>query len=169
MKSLAPAGRISNAGGSRVLNQRRGTIGARVRRPLGTRRPGAALPSPQGTLHIVVHRHSSRPTGRPGSIAHFDRPWSPDRRRPTPTLRGMLLLAALLHVAVGELTGWTGSTFPDVRGPSVDQCGEHIPRDTGYLPYVCDPDKVLNRSESKYSMRSARICREPSDYCSCAH
>uniref|UniRef100_A0A914UJV9 Uncharacterized protein n=1 Tax=Plectus sambesii TaxID=2011161 RepID=A0A914UJV9_9BILA len=59
----------------------------------------------------------------------------------------MLLLAALLHVAVGELTGWTGSSFPDVRGPSVDQCGDHIPGDTGYLPYVCDPDKVLNRSE----------------------
>ena len=61
----------------------------------------------------------------------------------------LLLLAALLPVAVAELAGWTGSSFPDVRGPSVDQCGDHMPRDTGYLPYVCDPDKVLNRSESK--------------------
>uniref|UniRef100_A0A914UJV7 Uncharacterized protein n=1 Tax=Plectus sambesii TaxID=2011161 RepID=A0A914UJV7_9BILA len=41
----APAARISNARGSRVLNQRSGTIGAPSRGPLGTTRPGAALPS----------------------------------------------------------------------------------------------------------------------------
>ena len=39
--------------------------------------------------------------------------------------------------------------YPDIRGQSVGRCGAHVPtpQETGFLPYVCDPNVILNRSD----------------------
>lgn len=53
----------------------------------------------------------------------------------------LVLLAPML------VTAWTSSSFPDLRGPTVTQCADILPRDKKNL-FLCDPDHILNNTQA---------------------
>ncbi|CAI4232327.1 unnamed protein product [Auanema sp. JU1783] len=47
-----------------------------------------------------------------------------------------------------ESSQWTPGQYPDLRGPSVNQCISQLPHNKQHL-YLCDPDRILNNSQAQ--------------------
>ncbi|CAB3402407.1 unnamed protein product [Caenorhabditis bovis] len=59
-----------------------------------------------------------------------------------------LFLLAVVHVfEFAKASQWTSSVYPDLRGPTVDQCVSILPRNRHDL-YFCDPDHILNNTQA---------------------
>ncbi|PAV57255.1 hypothetical protein WR25_04688 [Diploscapter pachys] len=60
---------------------------------------------------------------------------------------GILLIG--LTTAEVNKNPWTPGQYPDVRGPTVDQCLAVLPKSKNKL-FICDPDRVLNNSQAMH-------------------
>ncbi|PAV57020.1 hypothetical protein WR25_26097 [Diploscapter pachys] len=60
---------------------------------------------------------------------------------------GILLIG--LTTAEVNKNPWTPGQYPDVRGPTVDQCLAVLPKNKNKL-FICDPDRVLNNSQAMH-------------------